>query len=272
MANFPAQTPETLLARFGLESFRPGQREAVQAALDGRDSLVVMPTGGGKSLCYQLPALADGVGLVVVVSPLIALMSDQLRRLQDAGVAAAMLASGMGEGHNEARAARDRRRLGPARAGGARALRLRRLQARAREAGRSACSWSTRPTAWPSGATTSAPTTCAWRGDLLARTAAGDGRHGDGDAGGRRGDRRATGPARAAVGALRLRPSQPLLRRRERRGQGGAGAQARRADARALRARVPARRSSTAGRAGTPSGWRASSPRPASRPWPTTRG
>ncbi len=95
-------TPEALLARFGLDSFRPGQREAVQAALDGRDSLVVMPTGGGKSLCYQLPALADGVGLVVVVSPLIALMADQLRRLQDAGVAAAMLASGMGEGHNEA--------------------------------------------------------------------------------------------------------------------------------------------------------------------------
>ncbi len=96
-------TPDTLLARFGLESFRPGQREAVQAALDGRDSLVVMPTGGGKSLCYQLPALAEDVGLVVVVSPLIALMSDQLRRLQDAGVPAAMLASGMGEGHNEAR-------------------------------------------------------------------------------------------------------------------------------------------------------------------------
>src|SRR5581483_647153 len=96
-------TPESLLARFGLESFRPGQREAVQAALDGRDSLVVMPTGGGKSLCYQLPALAEGVGLVVVVSPLIALMSDQLRRLQDAGVSAAMLASGMGEGQNEAR-------------------------------------------------------------------------------------------------------------------------------------------------------------------------
>jgi ATP-dependent DNA helicase RecQ len=97
------ENPDALLARFGLESFRPGQREAVQAALDGRDSLVVMPTGGGKSLCYQLPALADSVGLVVVVSPLIALMADQLRRLQNAGVAAAMLASGMGDGHNEAR-------------------------------------------------------------------------------------------------------------------------------------------------------------------------
>jgi RecQ family ATP-dependent DNA helicase len=92
-------TPEELLTRFGLRTFRPGQREAVQAALAGRDSLVVMPTGGGKSLCYQLPALA-GDGLVVVVSPLIALMADQWQRLRTAGVEAAMLASGMEEGHN----------------------------------------------------------------------------------------------------------------------------------------------------------------------------
>jgi ATP-dependent DNA helicase RecQ len=98
-------TPEELLKRFGLESFRPGQREAVSAALKGRDSLVVMPTGGGKSLCYQLPALAD-IGLVVVVSPLIALMADQWRRLKEAGVSATMLASGMEEGHN-AQALRD---------------------------------------------------------------------------------------------------------------------------------------------------------------------
>jgi ATP-dependent DNA helicase RecQ len=98
----PGPTPEQLLARFGLQQFRPGQREAVQAALDGRDSLVVMPTGGGKSLCYQLPALAGeaGGGLVVVVSPLIALMSDQWHRLEDAGVRASMLASGMQDGHN----------------------------------------------------------------------------------------------------------------------------------------------------------------------------
>jgi len=92
--------PEQLLARFGLQEFRPGQREAVAAALAGRDSLVVMPTGGGKSLCYQLPALA-GAGLVVVVSPLIALMADQWRRLREAGVHGTMLASGMAEGHNE---------------------------------------------------------------------------------------------------------------------------------------------------------------------------
>jgi ATP-dependent DNA helicase RecQ len=95
-----AATPEQLLQRFGLDTFRPGQREAVQAALTGRDSLVVMPTGGGKSLCYQLPALA-GAGLVVVVSPLIALMADQWRRLQQAGVSSTMLASGMQDGHNE---------------------------------------------------------------------------------------------------------------------------------------------------------------------------
>jgi ATP-dependent DNA helicase RecQ len=103
-------TPEQLLARFGLRAFRPGQREAVEAALHSQDSLVVMPTGGGKSLCYQLPALAtDGDPthpLVVVISPLIALMSDQLRRLEHAGVRASMLASGMEEGHN-AQALRD---------------------------------------------------------------------------------------------------------------------------------------------------------------------
>lgn len=98
-------TPEQLLEQFGLQAFRPGQREAVQAALEGRDSLVVMPTGGGKSLCYQLPALAGDSDperpLVVVVSPLIALMADQRRRLELAGVEAAMLASGMADGHNE---------------------------------------------------------------------------------------------------------------------------------------------------------------------------
>jgi RecQ family ATP-dependent DNA helicase len=105
-----APTPEGLLARFGLQSFRPGQREAVAAALEGRDSLVVMPTGGGKSLCYQLPALAADADptrpLVVVVSPLIALMADQLHRSEQAGVRASMLASGMEDGHN-AQALRD---------------------------------------------------------------------------------------------------------------------------------------------------------------------
>jgi ATP-dependent DNA helicase RecQ len=95
----PPPTPEALLERFGLPTFRAGQREAVAAALEGRDTLVVMPTGAGKSLCYQLPALA-GRGLVVVVSPLIALMADQWRRLEQTGVKAVMLASGQEEGHN----------------------------------------------------------------------------------------------------------------------------------------------------------------------------
>ncbi len=86
--------PDALLAHFGLDEFRPGQREVVAAALDGRDSLVVMPTGGGKSLCYQLPGIASEA-LTVVVSPLIALMADQYRRLVLGGHPAAMIASGM---------------------------------------------------------------------------------------------------------------------------------------------------------------------------------
>src|SRR5947208_1765598 len=86
--------PDALLERFGHRQFRPGQREAVQAALDGRDSLVVMPTGGGKSLCYQLPGIASD-DLTVVVSPLSALMADQFRRLRAGGHPVAMIASGM---------------------------------------------------------------------------------------------------------------------------------------------------------------------------------
>ena len=118
--------PSELLERFGLEAFRPGQREAVQAALDGRDSLVVMPTGGGKSLCYQLPALA-GDGLVVVVSPLIALMADQLRRLQRGGRERDDAGVGDGGGPQRAGAAGDRGGRAAARAGGARAVRLGRV-------------------------------------------------------------------------------------------------------------------------------------------------
>jgi len=98
-------SPDTLLGLLGLTTFRPGQREAVQAALDGRDSLVVMPTGGGKSLCYQLPALA-GRDLTVVVSPLIALMRDQCARLTDLGHPAVMLASG-GDGERNRQALQD---------------------------------------------------------------------------------------------------------------------------------------------------------------------
>ncbi len=89
--------PDALLSHFGLPSFRAGQRDAVVAALEGRDSLVVMPTGGGKSLCYQLPGIASDE-LTVVVSPLIALMADQYRRLRLGGHPVAMIASGMDAG------------------------------------------------------------------------------------------------------------------------------------------------------------------------------
>jgi RecQ family ATP-dependent DNA helicase len=86
---------EKLLSGMGFESFRPGQQEAVEAALAGRDSLVVMPTGGGKSLCYQLPGLASE-DLTIVVSPLIALMNEQTQRLSAAGHPVTMVTSTMG--------------------------------------------------------------------------------------------------------------------------------------------------------------------------------
>ena len=79
---------------FGFDSLRPMQREAIDAALDARDALVVMPTGGGKSLCYQLPALVLD-RLVVVVSPLIALMQDQVDGLRLLGVPAAAVHSNL---------------------------------------------------------------------------------------------------------------------------------------------------------------------------------
>lgn len=104
--------PDALLAYFGLEEFRVGQREAIAAALAGRDVSIVMPTGRGKSLCYTLPGLSTDK-LTVVVSPLIALMSDQYTRLRDAGHPAVMLASGMPEDHN-------RSALAAIRGGGAR--------------------------------------------------------------------------------------------------------------------------------------------------------
>ncbi len=102
-----AREPAPLLAHLGYSSFRPGQREAVQAGLDGRDALIVMPTGGGKSLCYQLPGLASG-RLTIVVSPLIALMADQCRRLTGDGHPVVMIASGMGEDRNRDALARVR--------------------------------------------------------------------------------------------------------------------------------------------------------------------
>src|SRR3954463_14528932 len=85
---------DQLLRDLGFAEWRTGQRGAVVAALEGRDSLIVMPTGGGKSLCYQLPGLATEE-LTIVVSPLIALMRDQWRKLTQQGQAVSMICSGM---------------------------------------------------------------------------------------------------------------------------------------------------------------------------------
>ena len=82
----------TLNATFGFDGFRPLQREIIEATLAGRDVFALLPTGGGKSLCFQLPALVRP-GLTVVVSPLIALMKDQVDQMQAAGVAATYLNS-----------------------------------------------------------------------------------------------------------------------------------------------------------------------------------
>src|SRR5918993_5375940 len=85
---------DELLRATGFAEWRAGQREAVVAALEGRDSLIVMPTGGGKSLCYQLPGLSTEE-LTIVVSPLIALMRDQWGKLSAQGHRVAMITSGL---------------------------------------------------------------------------------------------------------------------------------------------------------------------------------
>jgi ATP-dependent DNA helicase RecQ len=86
--------PESHLARFQLTDFRPGQRDVIAAILAGQDCLCIMPTGGGKSLCYQLPAIARD-GLTLVVSPLIALMKDQVDGLTALGISATFINSSL---------------------------------------------------------------------------------------------------------------------------------------------------------------------------------
>jgi ATP-dependent DNA helicase RecQ len=116
----PGDIEDLLHQYWGYSSFRPLQREAIDAVLAGRDSLVVLPTGGGKSLCFQLPALLDapgasapGTGLALVISPLIALMKDQVDGLLAQGVPAACLHSG--QSASERREAMDLIRSGACR-------------------------------------------------------------------------------------------------------------------------------------------------------------
>ncbi len=98
----PANMPRDLLASiFGFSEFRPGQADIVDAVLAGENCLAIMPTGGGKSLCFQLPALCRP-GVTVVISPLIALMRDQVRALRAAGVEAGALTSANTEDETEA--------------------------------------------------------------------------------------------------------------------------------------------------------------------------
>src|SRR6202163_2230480 len=85
---------EQLQQLFGLDDFRPSQREVIEDVLRDKDVLCVMPTGAGKSLCYQLPAAIRG-GLTLVVSPLISLMEDQVQQLRDEGISAALLNSSL---------------------------------------------------------------------------------------------------------------------------------------------------------------------------------
>ena len=97
-----AELKAVLKRVFGFTSFRPLQEEIIQDTLAGKDVFAVLPTGGGKSLCFQLPALARP-GLTVVVSPLIALMKDQVDALQAAGVAATFLNSTLPPGESRSR-------------------------------------------------------------------------------------------------------------------------------------------------------------------------
>ena len=91
------KTPkEALKAVFGYDSFRPGQESVINAVLEGRDILAVMPTGAGKSLCYQVPAMLLS-GITLVISPLISLMQDQVKALNEAGVNAAFINSSLSE-------------------------------------------------------------------------------------------------------------------------------------------------------------------------------
>lgn len=96
MSGNDAMTPHDILKEYwGYDSFRPKQEDIVNAALDGRDVLAILPTGGGKSVCFQVPSLMRE-GIAIVVTPLIALMKDQVQNLNDRGIKALCVHAGMG--------------------------------------------------------------------------------------------------------------------------------------------------------------------------------
>ncbi len=212
---------------FGHESFRPGQQEAIEAALAGRDALVVMPTGSGKSLCYQLPGLSLD-GLTIVISPLVALMRDQGDALTAAGHGAArVLNASLPPGEAESVLAAIADGTLRARAGGARALRRRPLprragrpRDRALRGRRGALPERVGPRLPPR---LPAPGRCPRR----HRRALHDGADGDRHAARRRRHRPRAAPARPRRGAHGRRPPQPHVRRGRRAGRARAARAAR---------------------------------------------
>ena len=144
---------------FGFDSFRPGQEEAVGAVISGRDVMAVMPTGGGKSVCYQLPAARPGT-FTLVVTPLRALMRDQVRHLRSRGIPAALIDSGL----DEKERAEVYGRACPANCASSTSRPnacTRPTSPTSATASASACSPSTRRTACCTGGRTSDPATCA---------------------------------------------------------------------------------------------------------------
>ncbi len=159
----PEPALDLLRNTFGYQAFRGDQEAVIDTVTRGGDALVLMPTGGGKSLCYQIPALLrPGTG--IVVSPLIALMQDQVAALRELGVRAAFLNSTLDAGRGAARSNGSCSRgeldllyVAPS------ACCSRAHAGPARSAPRSRCSRSTRRIACRSGGTISARSTCSWR-------------------------------------------------------------------------------------------------------------
>ena len=256
---------EALRRLFGFEHFRPGQAEAVTAALAGRDALVVMPTGSGKSLCYQLPALMRD-DLTLVVSPLVSLMQDQVT-----GAARGRAGKGRARQRPAGRRCERARRCREWRAGEVRLLYVaperfaspRFADAVGADPGR-AVRGRRGALHLAVGARLPPRLLLPGRRRAACRRPGDDRAHGDRDAGGGRRHRAPAGAARSGPRDDRLRPPEPDLRRRPVRDR---GRQAPPARGGAIGARGTARRSSTPGRAAPARSWPGSLRARSARRW-----